>query len=332
MIVLAALMAVAALAFQVQPVKAAAATTCFLSITPTTVEQSGPSQPPTMCTITVSLNAGGTPLPGRNIDLYYRAEGSPSWILMTPVVTDANGSFTSPGFPPEMVFSGGYGDYEVRAVFTPAGGDVIDFTGSEDICSVTITPSSIDMAFVTVSGHLVYVSHASTTGITVTITDSSLSDGFNFNVTTRYFGRSFPPGTNYFFTPSNLCYDVQVLPTVGGPVGPDVMVAVEITDATFDSYSRVKYWSGSAWVSVDAGFIAPHTVTFSVPASLLTGTPFVVYLSPPISVGGKIYVINKQSIAASQVGTGLLFLLTLTGAGLDLYMLKKKRLPGSSKR
>jgi hypothetical protein len=51
---------------------------------------------------------------------------------------------------------------------------------------------------------------------------------------------------------------------------------MSISNPSFTNASIIEYWNGNEWVSVASTFTAPDTVSGTVPASALTGTPIVV--------------------------------------------------------
>jgi hypothetical protein len=306
------------------------ATAVDLTISPSTVERQSSVQPMVISNITALLSAGGIEISPRGIVLSYRLVGAGSWTLFNTI---GSGAANMVSYPLEIMVGGVTGNYELKAEFIPTGGDATDYSGSADIKPFTVLPSSTDIGTATISGHAAFVTQASSTGVTVHITDTSLADGFQFTVTSEYMGTTPPPGTTGFSATSYVYYDVQVLPVIPGPLGPDVMVAVEITNPTFTSSSLLRYWSGSAWDTVTSGFTAPHTITFTVPATSLSGTPFVVFFGPLlVSVGGQVYPVNKAGILTSSAKTGLAWVLVLTGVIVAISRLRKKIRPNSSKR
>ncbi len=143
----------------------------------------------------------------------------------------------------------------------------------------TPTPSTIQgssaASTATVTDNTAIVNQTARTGVYATISGSSLQDNTQLNVTSAYFGSSQPQGTGAISVGKATFYDVQV--TAGsGSLNADVQATITITNPSFTSASVIEYWNANTWVSAATKFAAPDTVTCTIPASALTGTPIAV--------------------------------------------------------
>jgi hypothetical protein len=248
-----------------------------LSITPSTVEHSSALQTATKSTLSISLTKDdGTGLAGRSVLLSFRLVGTSLWTTSSPLFLDGSGNWYDANFDLQSILSGVCGHYQFKATYTPADRDTTDYLASESaICDVMFNPASKDTTTVTISGNHANADFSQSTNIVASINGASLANGRQFTVNTIKYGSNQPSSTTHLFGAGNNYYDVQVLP-VTGTVDPDVMVTVHITDSSFTSVNSVAYWTGSTWQTVASTFIAPNTISFTIQASLLTGTEIVV--------------------------------------------------------
>jgi membrane protein DedA with SNARE-associated domain len=89
-------------------------------------------------------------------------------------------------------------------------------------------------------------------------------------------------------------------------------VLVTISNTNFTSASVIEYWDGNTWVSVATTFTAPDTVSGTIPASALGGTPIV--------VGTQASIISILLI----IVIAIVVVVVILGAVL-VYMKKRKR-------
>jgi hypothetical protein len=136
------------------------------------------------------------------------------------------------------------------------------------------------------------VDQTATTGVSVTVSGSSLEDGTSLTVSTMNYDTNQPEGTGTVLASGAIFFDVQVTPDSGVPLGSDVNVTVSITDASITSSSVMMYWNGLNWVLAShIQFIAPNTLSGTIPASALTGTPIGIgnpslFTVPEYALGG----------------------------------------------
>ncbi|MCW4011304.1 MAG: hypothetical protein NWF05_11925 [Candidatus Bathyarchaeota archaeon] len=138
--------------------------------------------------------------------------------------------------------------------------------------TVDVYPSGV--LSVTSSGGSAVADQNATTGVNVTISGSSLSDGTALNVTSVNFGATQPFGTGTLSVDDALFYDVKV--TSNTVIGSEVTALVSISDASFTSNSVLSYWTGTIWLSVPTTFVLPHTLQATFTVSQLQGTPIMV--------------------------------------------------------
>lgn len=251
------------------------ATATTISFTPSTIPQHTGTGSYNTQTMQVTLSAGGTPLPSKGVTISWRLVGSSSWNIIGTAPMDASGQFTTSVSVESLVTNPG--TYEFKAAYIPSAGvDDTDYTGSEATCTVTLTEVVTDQSTITINSHQGSGSHISTSGVSVTTTDTSLPNGYPLQFTSIKYGTTVPSTTTSLSVSGNLYYDVQILPP-SGTLGSDVMVTVQITDPSFVSASTVSYWTGFAWQSIPCSFIAPNTVSFTIEASKLSGTEFAVH-------------------------------------------------------
>jgi len=148
----------------------------------------------------------------------------------------------------------------------------------------TPPPTNTATSTVTVSNNSATADQSATTGVSVTVSGSSLPNGVDLNITSINYSGNQPSGTGSVSVGSAVYFDVSVFSS-SGALGSDVFVLVTIKNSAFSSASVIQYWDGNAWVSVATAFTAPDTVSATIPASALTGTPIVVgtqVSNPPI--------------------------------------------------
>ncbi len=242
-----------------------------------------------VATISGILTDGSVELSGKQVSIYLQDPASGIWSLIGTQTTTATGSYQ---LTYDALGAGKTaGMYQIKASFAGDG----TYVANEATCTLIITPYNTDIDIVIVSSNRAHVDHPST-GITVDVNGSSLTDGTSLTITTVAYGSTQPAGTGSITASGNIFYDVQVIPTSGGTLASDVMVTVELTDVRINAGSTIAYWDGANWVTVTSTFIAPHTITFTVSASALTGTPVVVnsvtpFVTPEYPFGALIALI-----------------------------------------
>ena len=179
--------------------------------------------------------------------------------------------------------------------------------------SPTPTPLAIANSTATVSGNSATVNQTATTGVSVTVSGSSLPNGATVNVTSTDYGSSQPQGTGTISVGSAVFYDVKVTSS-SGALGSGVSVTVSISNPSFSSASFLMYWDGSSWVSVATTFTAPDTVSATLPASALGGTLIAV------SMSAKVPEFPQQLL-------WLVLLVSIASATMLIAILKRKK-PG----
>ncbi len=144
--------------------------------------------------------------------------------------------------------------------------------------TLTILQPGTAQTTTTVSGNSATVDQTDQTGVSVTVSGSSLSDGSQVTVTTQNYGMSSPAGLTGALGVGTTFFDVQVLKTAGGTFGSDVFVTVSLTDPSFTSDMQILYWNGAGWAAADDEHFdfATSTITGTIPASALSGTPVAV--------------------------------------------------------
>jgi hypothetical protein len=134
---------------------------------------------------------------------------------------------------------------------------------------------AIEALTATVSGNSATVNESATTGVSVTVSGASLLNGAQVTVTSIAYGDSQPSGTGNVSLSGAVFYDVSVTSS-NGALGSDVNANVSISNPSFNSSSVTEYNNGAAWVSVATKFSAPETLSATIPASALNGTPIAV--------------------------------------------------------
>ncbi len=164
----------------------------------------------------------------------------------------------------------------------------------------------------TISGNSATVNQTAQTGVSVTVSGSSLNSGEQITVTTNNYGQSPPAGMTDMLVAGATYFDVQVLPPSGVTFGPDVYVTVSLTDPSFTGSMVISYWNGAAWMFATNPHFDPstHTITGTIPASALSGTP--------VGVG------NRTNVALSDYTLAVLIvLIALTACFVALIVYKR---------
>jgi parallel beta-helix repeat protein len=171
----------------------------------------------------------------------------------------------------------------------------------------SVAPSS--SSNITVNNNSATVDQSSKTGVSVTVTGSSLESGTKLNVTSINYGDSPPSGFSPVSVSGAVFYDVKVT-AYSGTLGPDVSVAVTFTSSSFTDASVIEYWNGASWISVDTTFNAPHTVSGNIPSSALTGTPIVVGTQNKTTSSSSttVFIIIAAVIAVAVVAIMVVFM------------------------
>jgi hypothetical protein len=125
--------------------------------------------------------------------------------------------------------------------------------------------------------------HLSLTGVSTSISGSSLNDGTRFTVSTVNFGTDQPEGTSNALNTNGRFYDVKINPDSSVTLGEDVVAQISFSDPSFTSNSVISYWNGTQWVALTTSFEEPNTVDCSIPVSSLTGTVFAVQYTEQVA-------------------------------------------------
>jgi hypothetical protein len=131
------------------------------------------------------------------------------------------------------------------------------------------------------SDNSVHVDHQATTDVIVDITGDAISDSAYFTVNTTNTGTAIPAdATGHALSVDGATvvtyYDVKVSTNV--TLTDNIKVKVTITNPTVNANSVMFYWNATQakWIGLPTVFQTPHTVTATIPATALTGTPFAV--------------------------------------------------------
>jgi hypothetical protein len=168
--------------------------------------------------------------------------------------------------------------------------DAASAVGTSNTATATVngapSPAPSTTSTTTISNNSATVDQSATTGVSITVSGSSLQDGAQLNVTSTNYGDNQPEGTGAVPVDAAVFYTVDVISN-GGDLGSDVSGTLNIFNPNFNSASVIKYWNGNAWMSVATTFTAPDTVSCiigaigadahaAIPASALTGRPILV--------------------------------------------------------
>ena len=256
-------------------------------------------------TVTATVS-GGAGVPSGSVQFYVSTNygngfGFPnSWSALGGAVSlNGLGSATSISYTPLSASSLFYPWYAFYAVYN---GDSSYLSSQSAVESLTVNPAAIST--VTALHGLAVADQSAITGVSINISGSSLADGTKVAVGTIYFGNTQPSGTgSTLVDDGGVFYDVSA--TSNTPLGIDVAGTITITNPTFTPASVVYYWNGATWIPVPTLFIAPDNVTFTLPASDLTGTPIMVqpngslFAMPGILVNGALAVLLSCFVAVA---------------------------------
>jgi hypothetical protein len=184
--------------------------------------------------------------------------------------------------------------------------------------SPTPTPLATANSTVMVSDHSATANQSATTGVSVTVSGSSLPNGAQVNVTSTNYGSSQPSGTGSVAISRAVFYDVKVTSS-SGALGSSVSATISIINPSFTSASVIEYWNGNSWVSVATTFTTPDTVSGNILASELTGTVLAVGTSKTIPE------YQEQLL-------GITLLASITFATLFVFITKRKKQPYNQKK
>jgi outer membrane protein assembly factor BamB len=194
----------------------------------------------------------------------------------SPLPTD-NGSLT----PSSLI---------VVWVFNPDGSSLKAFIWSPITAEFSVNPpltlqaatvfrQSVDIfpsvtSSVTSSEGSIFVDQTAITGVNITISGSSISDGTVLNVTSVNYGATQPFGTGPVLVEEALFYDVKVISNASIESGTSVFVY--FSNPNFTSNSVISYWNGSSWLSVPTIFVSPNILRGTFTVSQLQGAPIMV--------------------------------------------------------
>jgi len=126
------------------------------------------------------------------------------------------------------------------------------------------------------------VDQTATTGVSVSISGSSASDGTSVVVTTTDYGSLSPPGVATVSLGNAAYYDVNVQGISNG--------TATITITGTSGQTTMDYWDGTQWVPASGVTYTADTITGTIPVSALTGTP--------IALGSPVFVTPESPIGA----------------------------------
>jgi hypothetical protein len=142
---------------------------------------------------------------------------------------------------------------------------------------------------VTLTQGIASVDDSSTTGVSVSI--SGLAGIPKVSVTTQTLNAPSSAVQNYSTSGGALYFDVSIKLPPGTTAPPGATSTVSFTSSIVSSDSKLNYWNGVAWVSVNNLSVSGNTISGDVPVSALTGTNFVIaaplswiYSSTPLYV------------------------------------------------
>jgi hypothetical protein len=142
-------------------------------------------------------------------------------------------------------------------------------TAATGTFSLTIVKPSIILATatssVTIDSGTAAADQTSTTGISVTITGSTATNGTPAAIDTQDLG-SLSPGVGTVSLSGAKYYDVVVSGISSGSA------KVCVSDSSATSATTMQYWTGTAWTSASTVTVNGGTVCGSIPVSALTGT------------------------------------------------------------
>ena len=210
------------------------------------------------------------PLCNASIVLYYQVLSTKAWNIITEATTDSKGIYSATWFAPAT------GTYIMKAewIGNEIYGGTLEFANIS-IAQGTQASAPSETSTITASNNSATIDQSAVTGVNVTVSGSSLQDGTQLNITSTNYGATQPSGTGTVLVNGTGFYDVSVTSS-NGTLSSDISVTMNISNPTFTNASLIEYWNGNLWVSVASTFTAPDTVSGTVPATALTGTPIVV--------------------------------------------------------
>ena len=192
--------------------------------------------------------------------------------------------------------------------------DTVNGQATSNTATITVNPAenagSTAGASAPVTSGSVTVDQSASTGVSATVTGTSLQNGETLDVNSAYYGSNQPSGTGAVSLGGAVFFDVTVSQAGGAPLGSDVMVQVSFTDPSITSSSVIQYWdsASSSWVQVATTFTAPDTVSGSIPADALTGTSIAVGSSsngPSVTVSPSAWTMDvgqQETFTATAFG------------------------------
>ncbi len=210
--------------------------------------------------VSYSSNVGSGTIPAGGSTTLYLAAGDSVSLTETPSSGHTFTSWTTSG----------------ASNPTPTSQSISLTINQDATATATFAAAPTAHSVMPVTGGSATVDQSTTTGTSVTVSGPSLSDGTKLDVTSVYYGSQQPSGTGAISVSGAVFYDVNVVRDDGAALGSDVYVTVSFTGAGFSSSSVIMYWSSGSWVPVATTFTAPDTVTGTIPASALGGTPCLV--------------------------------------------------------
>jgi hypothetical protein len=210
--------------------------------------------------------------------------------------------------------------------------DAVSAVGTSNTATATVSgaPSPVPSATstTTISDNSATVDQSATTGVSITVSGSSLQDGAQLNVTSTNYGDNQPEGTGAVPVDAAVFYAVNVISN-GGALSSDVSGTLNMSDPSFNSASVIEYWDGTTWTSVATTFTAPDTVSCiigaisasaheAIPASALAGTPILVGTPKSSASTLTLSATSLAIITAIVVAIVVVFGLTF------VYMRKRK--------
>jgi hypothetical protein len=249
--------------------------------------------------------------------------------LFTALASGGSGTYTSyqwyvDGFPvagatanPYSFWAASAGTYMVYATVTDSD-MVTSFPSNAATISVLLRDSSV----ATVNGNSATVDQSLTTGVSVTVSGSSLPNSAQVTVASIDYGGTQPPGTSVVSVGGSFFYDVSVTSS-SGPLGSDVNAVLSIRNPSFAHLPGflIQYYNGNAWVSVPTTFTAPETLSATIPASALNGTPILAGIPSPgrspnplaINFGSAAFILIVVAVAVVIIVAVVIVARRLTG-------------------
>jgi hypothetical protein len=152
------------------------------------------------------------------------------------------------------------------------------------------------------------VDQTSITGVKVEINDPSAANGQVATVSSVNYGTTQPPNTGNLAINGAIFYDVRVVGQAS--YSPSATVTITLTNTAFTSEdNNLAYWDGNSWIMVPCTFTAPNTITASLPASALTGTPIAVGKTAATPSASPLLIVAAALAAAVVVALSVGFVL-----------------------